>query len=75
MVANLPGLRWAVGRHRIRAYVNQNHPVVIDTSGEIADRHPMEAVGNVVWKYLGGEVGVGSRPLSTVDGGVTGGQA
>lgn len=46
------GLRWAVGRHRIRAYVYQNHPVITADPGHADDQHALEAVGIVARRLL-----------------------
>ena len=52
LVAVSPGLRWAVGRHRIRAYVYQNHPVITANPGHGADRHPVHSVGVIALRHL-----------------------
>lgn len=54
LVAVTPGMRWSVGRHRIRAYVYQNHPVVTANPGHGDDDHPLHSVGIIAKKYLKG---------------------
>lgn len=54
LVAVLPGMRWSVGRHRIRAYVYQNHPVITDNHGHGDDDHPLEGVGIIAKRHLNG---------------------
>ena len=52
MVASVPGSQWSVGRHRIRAYVHQNKPVI--TAPETADMNPFERVSIIASKTLKG---------------------
>lgn len=59
MVASVPGMRWDVGHHRIRAYVHRNKPVVIDPEG--ADLNPLEVAAIVTARSLDGLLDSGSN--------------
>ena len=41
------------GRHRIRAYVHQNHPVITANPGHADDKHPIHTVGILARRPLG----------------------
>lgn len=53
MVASVPGSQWKIGHQRIRAYVNQNKPVI--TAPERADMNPVGVVSVIASRQLEGE--------------------
>jgi hypothetical protein len=50
MVATVPGWQWSVGYHRIRAYAEQNRPVI--TAPESADINPIGVVTVIASRTL-----------------------
>lgn len=59
MSASVPGTRWSIGHHRIRAYVHQNMPVI--TAPETADLDPFEMVSVIASKTLRGVFATSER--------------
>lgn len=53
--AQVPNMRWAVGRHRNRNYVYQNHPIITTDPGTGQDHHPLESTAIIIRRHLRGE--------------------